>query len=551
MRIENLIVIDWLVFKPYDTPNNVDLYYFKLAKKMKSIIKPNYEAGFLSLDIEGHLNAFCCFLTCYFEDKISRTNIYNTFVKLHTQLYERHLPFFDIEDEEYFVEDIYQEDIQVLIWYFLNLLSEDWYVSPRSKIINTLAKEVYALFDEAFEEAPENERLKEIFTFKPLQQMQPENAYYDFRDQLYIFYFENYLLYPDIGIYLYKCQKEIVINLKNKDSDQLIMPLPQMINYVINEFNIRCVHNHRTKLLNLNSAEWFAAFLGEDHSFYETISKVKNWVTGDFLYKGHDEQYIFLDHIATDHRINLSRVSYEPISNFKEVDNIATLGMIQWNDEWWFSGNARISEFDADLILDCKNSTEERMAFAEIIESEVDNEFNDIFRKAFKRFNKGSDLAFLPVNEVNDFLQDFMAFHNDLRAEATEEKLEDSLKRARSKGYFGGDKKVELDLNDSIDAALIYASPSSGLEINTHACGAFPLKENPYYNEVDLEDSVKRLIQSQAASKELTLYCLENFGDQFTFLDNEENRYLKDNLDFVMRFCKGEKYYPKRTVATV
>lgn len=548
MRRENLVIKDWLTYKPYNAPTNVDLFYLKLAKKVKATIEPYYQAAFEGLNIEDDLNAFCCFLTCYFEDKISRTNIYNTFVKLHTQLYEQHLPFFAIEDEEYFVEDIYEEDIQILIWYFLNLLNKEWFLSPHSKIITILAEEVYNIFDEAFEEAPENERLKNIFTFKPLQ---PENAYYDFRDQLYIFYFQNYLFYPDIGVFLSDNYENIVTHLKNEEENHSGMPLDQMVNYVVNEFHIRSVHNRHTKLLNLNSAEWFAAFLGEDHPFYDTIRKVKNWVSGDFLYKGHDEQYIFLDHIATDHRINLARVSYEPIENFKEVDNMAALGMVQWNDEWWFSGNARITEFNADFILDCKNSTEQRMAFAEIIDTEIDNEFNEIFNSAFRRFNKGSDLAFLAVNEVNEFLKDFMAFHNDLRAEATEEKLEESLKRARSKGYFGGDKKVDLDFGDRMDAALIYASPSSGLEINTQVCGAFPLKNNPYYEEADLEFSVKRLIQSQAASKELTLYCLENFGDQFTFLENEENRYLKDNLDFVMRFCKGEKYYPKRTVAAV
>jgi len=552
LAIAKIYIKDWLDSKPYKNPSNVDTYYLKLANSVKQKIEGYYILDFEEFDLMEHSNAFCCFLTGYFEDKISQLNIFNTFVKLHKDLYNKYLPFFEIGEDEYFEDDIYLEDIQFLIWYYFNLICKEFYLKPPSKYLKIIALEVYNIFEEEFETAQENKRLKEIFTFESLLQLTAGDEYYEFRDKLYVFYFQNYLFFPDIYAQIDEGQKEIFDYVESEMKDmepEDRVDLIHIATETANDLNVEIVHNKHTKLLNIKSNEWFAAFLGKDHPLYHTIKKIKGRFKGDFLYKGHDESHIFLQHIATDNKINLARVSYEPIENFKEIDDIVTMGVVQWDGEWWFSGSASIGRFDADYILDCKNSSEKRIELANFMDA-VDDDFNDLFINAFAKFNNGSAVAFLASNEIDDYIKSFIDYYNDLRSEEVEETLEKSIERAKSKGYFGGNEE-KINLENSMDAAVLFCSRSRGIEIAPNVCSAFQVKENRFFNESDFEDSVNLLIHSSAVSKELTLYWFNNFSDKFTFLMNEENKYLTENLDFIMRFYKGENYHPKNTTATI
>lgn len=59
------------------------------------------------------------FLTSYLEDLVSGSELWNSFVRKHTKLYDKPLPFYVTED--YAEEEINNEDICFLIWYFMGL----------------------------------------------------------------------------------------------------------------------------------------------------------------------------------------------------------------------------------------------------------------------------------------------------------------------------------------------------------------------------------------------------------------------------------------------
>jgi len=549
--MKRIIVKDWLKYKPYNTHTNIDVYYLKLANQVMKKIEYIYINDFRQMGCEELSKQFCCFLTCYFEDKISNVNIYNTFIKLHKKLYNKYLPFYEIgEEEEYFFEDIYVEDIQFLIWYFYNSIDVELFVRPTSNAIHIIAEKAFNLFNEQFEWAPENDSLKEIYSFKKLNRSGLEGDYYTVRECLYQFYFENYLFHPDIKVFLDAQMNEITDYIKNGNIDVPEEYFRQIVQGTINDFNIRTVHNKHSKLLNLTSSEWFAAFLGEDHFLYDSIKNIGKWYKGEFLYKGHNESYIFLEHIATDHKIELSRKSYEPIENFKEIDYIADLGIIKWNNEWWFSGNAAIGEFNADIILDNKNSIEKRVEFEEFLGKGVDEEFNEAYKKAFLKFNNGSPVAFINAVDVNSFVKNFVEFYTAEREKQTNSSLDESIQYAKSKGFFG-DKGKEVNFQNDMDTAVVFVTEFGNIQIAPDVCSAFPVKENLFFEEANFENSVKILVHSPNISKDLVMYCFDNFKDQFSFLERDENRYILEDLDFIMRFRKGTNYYLKRSVTMI
>ncbi len=77
-------------------------------------------------------------------------------------MYKKQLPFY-ILDEYYEEEEINNQDISFLIWYFLNTVQEEKFIAPFNNFIVETAEKVMAVFDEAWDNAPENEYLKTFY----------------------------------------------------------------------------------------------------------------------------------------------------------------------------------------------------------------------------------------------------------------------------------------------------------------------------------------------------------------------------------------------------
>lgn len=85
---------DWLELKPYDKQTVTDGYYLKICNEVKDAIIKNDRQNLLQIFLtKSEIVLFVCFLTTYFEDLISETNIWNSFIKAHQKLYNKQLPF--------------------------------------------------------------------------------------------------------------------------------------------------------------------------------------------------------------------------------------------------------------------------------------------------------------------------------------------------------------------------------------------------------------------------------------------------------------------------
>ncbi|MBW6483483.1 MAG: DUF3843 family protein [Vicingaceae bacterium] len=539
-RNKNKIYIqDWIEFKPYDKQVKTDVYYIKIANKVKEAIA--YEFPYeLDEFFEPHeKNMLACFLTSYFEDIISETNVWNTFVKKHKELYNKEVPFFEIDDE-YYPREINQQDIAFLIWYFFNSMQNEKIIHFYNDFIENMAFEVMEVFEEEFEFAPENEHLKAMY-----QVTLTKDDFYTIRELTLDLLKKNYLFIPDTGL-TFRLEIEDVLEnaIENNDDEEHLM-------LKLRETELSLLTKRHTKLLNFKGNEWFAYILGENHPLYNAILTMGNRIAGFFFYRGEDENDVFLEHISSGMQFKLTKKSLEEPLSIKNNDDLVFVGIQRWQNEWWFSGNFFTVPFDADFILDQKNSIVDRQQ-VNFIDHEVNKanlkEQMDEQEKSFLAFNNQSYIAYLPKNEIDKFCENYYHFYNKA-LNLSEKEKQDAIKRVKEDGFTNEEIQMKSLVNDAdtaeIEEAIVFYNPKSGIEVATGINGAFPAPENKFYSEEHNYSDTLGLIVNEEFSAELVHYCIDNFKEKSEFFNSYTGKQYLMDLDFILRFYKGNNYQAK------
>ena len=96
---KRIYIKDWLELKPYGNQTVTDSYYLKICNEIKKVITTNKQSFVLQRYLDNEdINLLSCFLTSYFEDLLSETNIWNSFVRTHQRLYRKQLPFYNLDE---------------------------------------------------------------------------------------------------------------------------------------------------------------------------------------------------------------------------------------------------------------------------------------------------------------------------------------------------------------------------------------------------------------------------------------------------------------------
>ncbi|NCC70820.1 DUF3843 family protein, partial [bacterium] len=311
---DRIYIKSWLNYKPYEKQVISDSYYLELCNKVCEAIysyknNPNFN---IILDNKV-IDDFSCFITSYFEDLISGTNIWNTFLKLHEELYNKPLPFYDTVD--YCKKEINQHDISFLLWYYV--MYNENLIYPNHENITKMAKVIYDVFDKEWEYAPENEFLKSFYKID-----ENETDFYEARKLMDKILFKSYLF--QIDTYARLIEEEIEVFNENKDDVEHISSL-------VYEVRASGIHNYCTRLLALKSNEWTAHLLGKNHPLYHDFLNMSPRIYSYFYYIGQDEYDIFIEHIATGKKFKLTKKSLNtPDLNrpglFKIINEILLLG---------------------------------------------------------------------------------------------------------------------------------------------------------------------------------------------------------------------------------
>jgi hypothetical protein len=526
MKTSNRIYIKtWLALKPYEKQVVTDTYYLKLSNEVKQAILSCDESFMLSYYInDEETNLLACLLTSYFEDLISGTNLWNSFVRIHKRMYDKYLPFYS--PEEYFEEEINKDDIQFLTWYFLNLLQNEKFIHPINDFIEYISEGIYEVFDKKWDEAPENTHLAKYYSLD-----ENETNYYIARELIDNILFNSYLFYPDTAFRFHEKLKNLIK--KREVDDNLAM--------YANDLKDNSIHTFHTQLLALSGKEWAAEVLGPKHPLSKSFQNLSPKINGLFLYKGQDSQVISMEHIASGKVFDITKESLELNKVPLDEDKINFIGTAKWMDKWWFSGVRTQFEYKQNVIDDEKKNISS-LKQVDFLEDRMDD-LNDVLmrqQKAFLKISNGKPFAFVMDDQVNQFIRDFHNLYNTLVASTSETNLElPDLSNSTS----------DIKVKDGQTPCIVFFNPKGGLEIAMNYCSAFPVEWNPYFNEEDCENDVIGLWSDKSISTEISKYCLENFRDKYQFLQRDGGENLVQNFDFMMRFWKAENYKTKPSVS--
>jgi hypothetical protein len=510
-----------------------DDFYLNLSNEVRQVIAAGKYSQTLQdqLSKEG-VDIMACFLTSYLEDLVSGTNIWNAFVTFHLELYHKPLPFFKTENYE--KGGINQQDISFLIWYFINTLQQEGFISPYNDLIFE-TEDIYDVLVKARDNAPVNESLKKFYTIG-----ENETDYYKARELIDNILFKTYLFYPDTKATLATSVLEIS---ERNEGDENLM------NY-LSENRDQILHQSHTKLLSLTGKEWAAKVLGENHSLSDDYLKMSKKITGLFLYKGQDLDDIYIEHIASGKKFKLTRKSFDHARELTKVDTILFLGIVKWQNEWWFSGTFFDMPYNADVVKEEKDSLESRHAvsFLDYQEKNVDDILEKQY-KAFKNFTDGHQIVFLESEKIGDFYRNYLEYYTET-LNLTEKEKEESKKRSEASGFFG--KQPEFpDFTETAESGLIFFNPDTGAEIGLGANSAFPLPHNPFFDKKESEGDIKALLMSDSLSKELVMFCIDHCKSELLFFTKGEGKIYLPDIDFLLRYWKNESYFSEPSITLI
>ncbi len=220
---------------------------------------------------------------------------------------------------------------------------------------------------------------------------------------------------------------------------------------------------------------------------YRNISKK---IQGYFFYKGQDDKNIFLEHIASGKQFHLTKKSFEHPGKLKEIDNIIFIGFVKWKGEWWYSGFYTQILYDADLVAKEKNSVKSKINVSFLDYENEKEKFREILQsqyKTFKIFNNGYPIAFMPVEKIQSFINEFLNF--------SYQNFMKKLKKKAQKKIFNDTNNIE-DIAKTEETGLIFFNPETGIEIAFGINSAFLLPNNKYYNEEKSTEHVIELLMS-------------------------------------------------------
>lgn len=134
-----------------------DPWYLNFSAKILPLIQQSTLFGENDRDRKDAAVSLCL----YFQDAIAQSGGWKAFTEMHRALYHRHLPFYPLSDS-YAPDEINREDVAFVLWKLKSrtarLAPDDYTLQdPFDETLLALAREVYRLMDESFEDAPINE----------------------------------------------------------------------------------------------------------------------------------------------------------------------------------------------------------------------------------------------------------------------------------------------------------------------------------------------------------------------------------------------------------
>ncbi len=239
---------DWLQVHPYVQSTPVDSYYTRIANRIYDILEATDLVNSFSRDESIQI---AIRLAAYFEDVISQTNIWRTFITDYKARFGHYLPFYTTDDH-YYDDEVNNEDIRLILWHYTQQYhgwKKGTFVNPDNPANQAASHLIYELFCEEWTTAPENERMQRLFS------VETRYTAKEYAELLSWFHFRSYLF----------CSE----NEELTDTVKSFMRQNPQLQPNIMAFHDVMAHVSRHSFLAYTSPYWLSRLIPADHPDYE------------------------------------------------------------------------------------------------------------------------------------------------------------------------------------------------------------------------------------------------------------------------------------------
>lgn len=474
------------------TINSSDYYYVKLARKLYDTIRFT-EMG----KAEGayRCEQYAMAAAYYFEDVVSCLGLWQTFTSKHKELYGKYLPFYELNEDEYYQDEINPEDVCLLFWLIRQKKTENVFLNPENPFLVEMALRVYDVLDAEFEKAPMNSEM--------LERLKNEYVYNDFFALKALFMHSVYSLYmlqPFIDALLDKTERTVEAVLGNSLNDS-------SLDYATNSLVACC---EKTGPLGLYVKDWLAGMLEywgmEEESRRVAAIESKNFTV--YLLKGYDSQTICLENVDGEEYV-VPRNSFNKLPDSTLIDNKSFIGsLVKYDGQWEVNGLSSWS---------------------------VGTKLFDGYKVEMAK-GKSDPIIYEKVMEVNEN-------HPLLYFKDHDELLE------------WVDTHIGLDKNFSFPEEFkkhryfaLYVDKVKSMSILPYGAWAIKDERNPYYDKEKAEsEGINYIISDFSASKELSHYLIEHQMLPDACINSTKGpergkQLVQENMDFIARCMRVDGY---------
>lgn len=487
-----IIGSEWRLGHWFAVASVSDAYYVKLANKIHDYIR---FAGLNDILTDFEQHNLAKLITFYFEDVISDVGIWRAFVAAHKEMYGKYLPFYDVDESRYYVDEINPEDICFLIWMGVQQYQKGTFINPENPGLMQLADKLYTLLDKEFENAPINTELVE-------KMYKPEwfEDFYLLKDWCAQFYRSAYLLQDERE---WDHQDEVDEEFSKMLEDDDVR------DYAIVSYLAIC---SKIGPLALTVPEWAQYILknkGMDREA-ELLAGMKCLPYNLYLLREYDADVLIVESVDgiayTIDRSSMDSLQDDILEKHNGL--VASLAFYD-SGNWQVCGTTSWIE-DAEDFYKMREEQEEKKA--------SDRELYD---KLLQVTGNDPLIYFVGHEDLMQWLDKHIGFAPDFVAP----------EGMKDKGNIA-----------------VFILPDGQLSILPD--GALYIKDerNPYYNpDWAKRKAITLLVEPEMVSKEMLHYLLEHRmlpDAQINSLQGPERgrQLIQENIDFVVRFSRKYKY---------
>lgn len=264
-------------------------------------------------------------IAAYFEDILSGTNVWKSFVLMYRKKYRRNFPFYQVCNANYFFDEPNLADVRFLLWNGFNRTRENSFINPENPFIELVAENIYGLLCDEYETAPDTPEMHDYI--------------YNIDGYGSYLYLREICSWLAEDCYLTRCTKDI-------DFNDLFGKMDEIATEDLSLYAIRTFlpMNMRFGPLALPATDWLSKMLklSDDRCFHavsENVAEVKSTSIRPYIIRRVNKNSVVIEGIdAVEYKIDIDSFQSNTIETDLKTGRIIIASLLFYNDLWHVNG---------------------------------------------------------------------------------------------------------------------------------------------------------------------------------------------------------------------